>query len=303
MALADSVPDGALTLRVTDLTSVPEAPRPDSFYRHSPDIKSSIRDLWDKRHIVATLAERDLRAQYKEAALGFLWAILVPLSYLGVLTVIFSRVKAFKVPGPPVPFILYAYTGLICWQFFTNALGRGSSSILGNKQLLNKVYFPRECFPISVIIGQIVNSSAAILPLGVLMAIKGFPPKVEGLWVPLFLLIELVFVTGVIMGVSALIMNVRDLLQVVPVVTGFGMFASPVIWPFSKIVHAGHGIAQVYSFVNPMGPVLDNVKRTLLQGLAPDWPFVLIGAVSACGYLIVGYRLFKRLEVDFADIA
>jgi lipopolysaccharide transport system permease protein len=278
-------------------------------------MRQSVRDLWEKRQIVRTLAERDLRATYKEAGLGFLWAILVPLAYLAILTIIFSRVKPFKVPG--VPYILYVYTGLICWQFFTNSLGRGSSSILGNKQLLNKVYFPRECFPISVIVGQIVNSSAAILPLGVLMAIKGFPPKAEGLWVPVFLAIELVFATGVIMGVAALIMNVRDLLQVIPVVTTFGMFFSPVIWPFKNIpssIHLGHAVhhhypftipfvKQVYSFINPMGPVLDNVKRTLLLGQSPAWPYVLIAAISACGYLFVGYRVFKRLEVDFADIA
>ena len=315
MALADSAPDGALSLRVTDLATLPAAPDPGTFYRHTPNIRRSVRDLWEKRHIVRTLAERDLRATYKEAGLGFLWAILVPLSYLAILTIIFSRVKAFKVTG--VPYFIYAYTGLICWQFFTNALGRGSSSILGNKQLLNKVYFPRECFPISVIVGQIVNSSAAILPLGIIMAIKGFPPKMEGLWVPLFLTIELVFATGVVMGVAALIMNVRDLLQVIPVVTTFGMFFSPVIWPFKKIPvsigigHKFHGhyhhsipfVRQIYSFINPMGPVLDNVKRTLLLGQSPDWQFVLIAAISACGYLAAGYRLFKRLEVDFADIA
>ena len=298
MALADSLPDGALELRVTDLASLPEGPHPNSYYRHTPDMRRSVRDLWDKRNIVRTLAERDLRATYKEAGLGFLWAILVPLSYLAILTIIFSRVKPFKTPG--VPYILYVYTGLICWQFFTNALGRGSSSILGNKNLLNKVYFPRECFPISVIAGQIVNSSAAILPLGVLMAIKGYPPKIEGLWVPLFLAIELVFATGVIMGVAALVMNVRDLLQVIPVVTTFGMFFSPVIWPFKNVPAS---VRPIYSFINPMGPVLDNVKRTLLLGQSPAWPYVLIAAVSACGYLFVGYRVFKRLEVDFADIA
>jgi ABC-2 type transport system permease protein/lipopolysaccharide transport system permease protein len=295
---AESLSRPPLTLRVYDVSEVPAEPDPSTMHRHRWRPLPALRNLWARREIVFTLAERDIRASYKETALGVAWAVLTPLATLIVMVLVFKRVKAFNDGG--VPYALFAYLGLLPWQYFSSSLSSGANSLLSNKALLSKVHFPRECFPLAQLLEAALNTLLATSVLVVLFLINHFTPHIESLWVPLFLVIELLFCAGVVLAASALLVHVRDLVQLLPVIVSLGLFATPVIWPFDKI---SPGFQALYSVFNPLGPVIDNIRRTVLHGQAPTWGLLGIATASALAYLVGGYAIFKRLEAELADIA
>ncbi len=277
---------------------MPAEPPDDIVYHHRATLKGSLTELWASRDIVFTLAERDFRAQYKQATLGILWALLAPLAMLAIFTIIFSRTKVYGIPG--IPYAIFAYVGILCWTFFAQSLGTGGVSLLSNNALLSKTQFPRECFPLETILVTAINTVLSWIPLVLLFIFYGFAPAPQTVWVPLLMLIELIFTIGVTVGISAMIIQMRDLGQVLPIVISLGLFATPVIWQFDEIPP---GWRFVYGFINPIGPVIDDARRTMLLGLNPAWGPLLAATLGSLFWLALGYRLFKRYEVNFADIA
>jgi lipopolysaccharide transport system permease protein len=294
-------------LRIFDSSNLPDNPPIESFYRHRVPLVRGLRQTWKNREVMWALAERDIRASYKQAALGMGWALLSPVIQIVLFSLLFSHIKAFKVPG--VPYAIYAYTGLLCWSYFAGSLSAGGNSIIGSIALLNKTQFPRECFPLAQMLEQSLYTIIGLVPLAILMLAKGFTPHWQVVWVPVFVAIELVFASGLTLLFAASVVYVRDLSQVTSIITSLGLFATPVIWPFVKISNVTFGplhhvdLRPYYSFFNPLAPVMDSARRTFLQGLQPDWSWLGIGAVSAALYFVIGYTVFKRLEVGFADIS
>lgn len=304
MALA-TPPEGGMSAASGSMGSgagsvIPDEPPSHLIYRHEARLKTSLRDLWDSRDITYTLAERDIRAQYKQATLGLLWALIAPLAMLGVFILVFSKTKAADLP-PGVPYSIFAYIGILCWTFFAQSVGTGGTALLLNHDLMSKTQFPRECFPLETILVTAVNTLLAWIPLVLLFALYRIVPKPATLWVvPLMILIELLFTVGVTLGISALIIQMRDLAQVLPMIIQLGLFATPVIWQFSIIAMPWR---MVYAFFNPLGPVIDDARRAMLLGGHPQWAPLLAAIAGTAFYLAAGYRLFKRFEVNFADIA
>jgi lipopolysaccharide transport system permease protein len=286
------------TLAVFDPADIPAEPEQDEYYRHSVAVMLALRNLWKRRDMVVALAERDIRASYKQAVLGIGWALISPVIQVVIFTVIFTKVKLFHVAH--IPYALYSYVGILCWSSFSGSLSSGGGSLISNMSLLQKTHFPRECFPLSQILEQTVYTTIALLPLGILFVYYGYTPRVETVYVPIFIVIEVVFTAGVVLAMAAMIVYLRDLIQVMGLIITVGLYASPVVWPFSEIPHA---LQPVYAFINPLGPVIDNFRRTMLLGQQPHWSLLGIAAVSAVIYFFVGYRIFKRLEVSFADIS
>ena len=305
-------------LRVTDMSAIQAEPPDELWYHHKVRFVDSVKLLWDHREIMYTLAERDFRAQYKQATLGVLWAVLSPVATLVIMVVVFSRVKAFPTQG--IPYALYAFVGILCWSFFASSLGTGGNSLLTNKALLAKTQFPRECFPLETMLVNALNTVLSFIPLALLFVVFGRAPAIATVWVPLFMVIEVIFAAGVTLAVSSLIIQMRDLQQVLPIIISLGIFITPVIWPFTLIptnyhlfggsmVH-GHWVGGfsvnlqvVYGLINPLGPVIASVRQTMLLGTNPSWAPLLAAAIGAVLYLGFGYRIFKRFEVNFADIA
>jgi ABC-type polysaccharide/polyol phosphate export permease len=319
--LAVDQPDRGRKLVVTDLASIPAEPSEDILYTHKVSALASARNLWAHREIMYTLAERDFRVQYKQAALGLAWAVLSPVATLLIFVMVFSNtaVKA-AFPTQGIPYALYAFVGILCWSFFSQALGNGGTSLLTNKALLAKTQFPRECFPLETMLVTALNTVISWIPLALLFVIFGRAPKLATIWVPLFMVVEVVFAAGITLAVSSLIIQMRDLQQVLPIIVSLGIFITPVIWPFAWVpVHYhlfggtevnGHWIGgvwvnlqAVYGFFNPLGPIINSVRQTMLLGHNPSlWPLTT-ATIGAFCYLVFGYRIFKRLEVNFADIA
>jgi ABC-type polysaccharide/polyol phosphate export permease len=180
-------------------------------------------------------------------------------------------------------------------------------------------------------LGNALSTVLSWIPLTILFVIFGRAPRLATLWVPLFMIIEVVFAAGMTLAISSLIIQMRDLVQVLPIILSLGIFLTPVIWPFSyiptsyrlfggtyvKAVRLGHHVVikahwvggfhvnlqAIYGFFNPLGPVIASVRTTMLLGHNPSWIPLFAAILGSAMYLVVGYRLFKRFEVNFADIA
>ena len=300
------------------MSTIGDSPPADLWYKRRVKMWDEAKLLWNHREIVYTLAERDFRAQYKQATLGMLWAVLSPVATLIALVIVFSKVHLFQIPG--VPYGLYVYTGVLCWSYFAGAVGSGGGALLGNKGLMAKTQFPRECFPLETTLTTALNTVLSWSVLVILFVIYGYAPRWAIVWTPLFMLVEVVFAAGVTLGISSMIIQMRDLAQVLPIILSLGIFATPVIWPFTTSpatttspvaicsITTGIGgfyinLQVVYGFINPLGPVINNVRETMLLGRLPTTGPLVAAAVGALCYLFFGYRIFKRLEVNFADVA
>ncbi|HMK63932.1 MAG TPA: ABC transporter permease [Acidimicrobiales bacterium] len=312
-AIAEPVSGATAALEITDISAVPDSPPAELFYSHRPHLLRSARAAWERRDVMYTLAERDIRAQYKQAVLGLSWSVFTPLLSLVIFTILFHHVSSLqlKIPGTDrdVPYALATFTGMWGWSFFSGAINGGSNSLLANKVLMMKTHFPRECFPVSQILESAFTSTIAIAPFIVLMGIFTYAPKMATLWVPLYIMVEIPFILGVVLLVSAVIVQARDLQQVMGIMVQFAMFASPIIWQFPELRHIHipgipgiHNFQIAYSAINPLGPVLGAMKGSILLGQGPPWELLGIATCSSLFYLVIGYTVFKRLEVNFADL-
>jgi ABC-type polysaccharide/polyol phosphate export permease len=283
---------------MTAASSRATEPPADILFRLKVRLVPAIREVWQRRELVRTLAERDLRVRYKQAVLGVAWSILTPLALMIVFTVFFQRVA--KVDTGGAPYALFTYLGLLPWTFFSTSVSQGGQSLVVNNQLVNKVYCPREVFPLASMAVAAVDTALATLVLGLLFVVTGFMPKLTTVWVPVLLAVQVAFTFGVTLVLSAVLVFLRDLRHVLPIILQLGLFATPVAYGMDVIPS---NLQVPYSMVNPLAPVIDSYRRTVLLGLPPDWHLVLPGAAAALVLLAVGYVSFKRLEPGFADYA
>lgn len=286
------------TSNATAGAGVLEEPPAEIRYRRVVHPGAALRELFRSRELVFTLAEREIRARYKQSSLGMSWSVLTPVLLMIVFTLFFRRVAEVDTGG--APYAIFSYIGLLPWTFFSSSVSNGGQSLVINANLLNKVYCPREVFPLSSIGVAGIDGVISTLVLGVLFLIYGVMPEPQTAWVPLLLAVQLAFTTGVTLIISAVLVYLRDLRQALPMVLQLGLFASPVAYGVEAIPES---YRFLYAVVNPLGPVIDGYRRTVLEGRSPDWGFLAPAAVSAFVVLLAGYLIFKRLETRFADVA
>ena len=273
-------------------------PSADLRFRRRVRLTSAVRELWRARELVRTLAERELRARYKQALLGFAWAVVTPIVMVVVFTLFFQRVANVDTGG--APYSLFAYLGLLPWTFFSSSVTMGGQSLLMNALLLNKVYCPREVFPLASVTVAGIDSITATSALLILFLVTGFAPKPTTIWIPLPILVQVAFTLGTTLVISALILYLRDVRHALPIILQLGLFVTPVAYGIEVVPAA---LRPLYVAVNPMAAVIDSYRRTVLWGEPPPWNLLAIAATTSFLLLIVGYMLFKRLETGFADVA
>jgi ABC-type polysaccharide/polyol phosphate export permease len=247
---------------------------------------------------VRTLAERELRARYSQAVLGFAWALLTPLALMVVFTLFFNRVARVDTGGSP--YALYAYLGLLPWTFFSSSVSLGGQSLVANLSLLNKVYCPREVFPLASVLVAGLDMVISTGVLIVLFLLYGTMPEATSvLIVPLFF-VQVAFTLGVAFIISSIVIYLRDLRHVLPIALQLGLFATPVAYGIDVVPTS---MRPLYALLNPLAPVIDGYRRAILLGKSPSWGLVGLGAVTAVIALLGGYVAFKKLEPGMADVA
>ncbi|MBN1460297.1 MAG: ABC transporter permease [Armatimonadetes bacterium] len=258
----------------------------------------NLRELWSYRELLYFLTWRDVLVRYKQAVLGVAWAILQPVLTMIVFTVVFNRVLGVKSSDPKLPYEVFSFAGLLPWNFFSGALSRSGVSLVGNANLLTKVYFPRLVIPISAVLAGLVDFVISFVVLLILMAVYGIFPSWEIVFLPLFLILTIITALGVSLWLSALNVLYRDVQHVIPFLVQLWMFVSPIIYSISSIPE---GPLRVVYSLNPMTGVIGGFRWALLgQQFPGGYIWISIGAVVVL--FVGGLFYFKRMERVFADV-
>lgn len=255
-----------------------------------------LRDLFGYAELLYFLTWRDIKVRYKQASLGVAWAILQPVLTMIVFSVVFGRLAGLPSDGTPYP--VFSLAALLPWQLFAGSLQRAGTSLVGNANLITKVYFPRLIIPLAAVAACLFDFVIALAVLAALMAWYGIRLTPAILTLPLFVLAALLAALAVSLWLSALNVKYRDVQHALPFIVQLWMFASPVAYSSSLI--PGGFWSIVYS-VNPMAGVIQGFRWALLNGPAPGLPFVI--SMLACVFLLIsGLLYFKRTERYFADV-
>jgi len=280
-----------------DPETIPEEPPAELRYRRNLGLGTAFAVLWHTRDLIRTLAERDIRARYKQAVLGFAWAIVNPLVLVIAFSILFNRVTKLATGG--IPYALFSYVGLLAWNFFQSATTSSTNSLISNLSLLNKMQCPRETFPLAAIAGSMLDGIIAVAILPILLAIYGYAPKSTTPLSLLALPALLLFTTGVGLAVSCVVVYLRDLRHGVPILLQLGLFATPIAYGVRNLPLEWR---PVMLLGNPLATVIETFRDTILIGRAPSWGY-LAGATAVAAAVFLGaFWLFKRLETGIADV-
>jgi lipopolysaccharide transport system permease protein len=260
-------------------------------------ISLDLGSVWAYRELLYFLTWREVKVRYKQTAIGAAWALIQPLLTMLVFSLFFGRLA--KMPSDGIPYPVFALAGLVPWTFFANGLAQSSNSLVGNVNLITKVYFPRLAIPISAILSGLVDFAVAFSLLAAAMVFYGVGITWKVLLLPVLVLLAVTTALGVGLWLSALSVEYRDVRYVVPFLAQFWMFATPIAYPSSLLSEPWR---TVYG-LNPMVGVVEGFRWALLRsGRAPGLMF-LVSAVASAIILLSGAFYFRRMEKTFADRA
>jgi lipopolysaccharide transport system permease protein len=259
-------------------------------------MRTHLAEFWEHKDLTLSFAVRDIKARYKQTALGAAWAVLQPFSLMVVFTLVFSRFA--QVPSDGVPYPIFSYSGLIFWTFFATAVSQGTAAIVANSNLVRKIYFPRETLLVSIVLAAGLDLAIAGVIFGVMMGYYQISVPATVLWVPVLLTVQTLFALAVVCFTSAIHVALRDIGHGIPLLLQLWMFATPVAYPLTVVPAR---LLPIYQ-LNPMTPIIDGYRRVILHGQPPDLPALATATVITLLLLAVGYVFFKRAEGTFADV-
>ncbi len=256
----------------------------------------NLGDLWRYRELLFMLAQRDIKLRYKQTALGLIWVILQPLVASVIFAVVFGRLARLESDG--MPYLLFAFTGLVGWNYFSDSVNRGGNSLVGQANLITKVYFPRLLIPLSSTVAVLVDLGVSLVALTLLMVIYRVLPTWQLLTLPFFLLLILLLAAGVSFWLSALGVYYRDFVFAMPFVIQVWMYASPVVFATSIIPVPWRPLFAL----NPMVGALEGLRWAILGTNTLTWEIVAVSVVTTLLLFFSGLFFFRRVERTFADV-
>ncbi len=255
-------------------------------------IPLNLRDLWQYRDLFYILTMRDIKVRYKQTLLGAAWAIIQPLFTMLIFTLFFGRLA--QMPSDGIPYPLFAYAGLLPWTFFSNAVTNSGNSLVGNSNLITKIYFPRMIIPMAAVASGLLDFVIAFGLLVVLMFYYGAGLSINILMLPLLLVLTSLLAIGVGMWMSALNVKYRDIRYALPFLIQLGMFASGIITP----------IPENWRWIRIVNPIAGLIEafRSSFFGKPFDWVSLSAAAVLTLAILFYAAFNFRRMEKSFADL-
>ncbi|HEY8501097.1 MAG TPA: ABC transporter permease [Solirubrobacterales bacterium] len=286
------------TLAAPTTEEVPASPPPETIRLQPTRGFSRVlapRELWRYRDLAGQIALRDITIRYRQTALGGAWAVLQPIGFMVVFSLIFGNVAGISSNGLPYP--LFSLAALVPWVFFSNALLLGSDSLVSNSALVSKIYFPRIFMPMGEIVAGFVDLAISLVILLIIVLAWGYAPSVAILTLPLLVAIATAAALGVTAALSAINVRYRDVRYVVPFAIQMWLFATPIVYPSSQLDEPW----RTLSAINPMVGVVEGFRwATLGTGAAP-WDLIGISAAAAAVVFLAGLAYFDRVERAFAD--
>ncbi|MGI9067163.1 MAG: ABC transporter permease [Pyrinomonadaceae bacterium] len=259
------------------------------------DFGLHLRELWAYRELLYFLTWRDIKIRYKQTLLGATWAIIQPLFAMLLFTLFFGKLAG--IPSDGVAYPLFAYAGLLPWTFFANAVTNSGNSLIGNTNLITKVYFPRVIIPAAAVGAGLLDFAIAFVLLIPLFIYYEIELTWSLLMLPVFLVLATLLALGVGMLMSALNVRYRDVRYALPFLIQLWLFASPVIYPSSIMPERWRWVL----LLNPMTGIIEGFRESLF-GKIFDWPAIIASTVMTLFIVTVSTFVFRRVEDTFADI-
>jgi len=255
-----------------------------------------LKNLYNNKELLFQLTLRQIKSRYKQSVLGISWAILKPIGMMVVFTVIFS--KFMKVPSDGIPYPIFSYCALLPWTFFSASLSSGINSMTSNTSLIQQIYFPRIIFPLSAVMSSFVDFTiASVIFIGLMIFYKVQITIYVFLLIPILLLQIVLTIPICILG-SALNVFYRDVGQALVFITQLWMYACPIVYPISVVPEK---YRMLYA-LNPMSGIIDSYRKVIIQGIAPNWEYLLISFVVTVLVFFSFFMVFNKLEMKLADI-
>ncbi len=252
--------------------------------------------VYQHRDLLLAWIARTIRARYKQSLLGGLWAVIQPATAAVIFSVIFTYFVPIDTEG--VPYLLFSYTAMVPWTLLTTSITDMVDSLVINMNLISKIYFPREVLPIAAMLARLLDFGIAFLVLTILLLLFQVPLRPTLLlFLPMVLVVQLMLILGVGLIGSALNVFYRDIRHVVALTLQIWLYASPIIYPVNRVPES---LRTLY-FLNPMAGIVESYRDILLYQRMPGG-YLLAAAAVAMIIVVIGYALFKRLELQFADV-
>ena len=255
----------------------------------------TLKEIWEYRTMIRSLVHKDLRGRYQASALGFLWTFIVPLCQLLVYTVVFSMILRSTVEK----FYLYLFVALIPWNFFASCLTGGSSCVIQQQSLVNKIYFPREVIPIAYVTGAFVNMLYCEIVVFAVALLSGVQFSPLGLLcLPAVMAVEYILALGITMIMSAVDVYFRDLEHILGIISMAWMFMTPIMYDLSIVPEKLQPVFQL----NPMTGIVTAYRDILYAGGVPKAATLAVPAGMGVLFLLLGFAVFGRLKRRFSEV-
>lgn len=253
-------------------------------------------ELYQYREMIHSMINRELKGRYKGSVLGVLWSFLNPLLQMLVYTVVFSFIMRNGIED----YYLFLIVALIPWIFFSSSVTIGAACIRAQKEMVNKIYFPREILPISVVTSQLINMLYAFLVIFAILLISGKGINLYAfLYLPLIILIEYFFALGLTFLISALTVYFRDLEYIISILVMAWQFLSPVMYGIDMVPE---GLYRRIFELNPMTPIIINYREVLYYKIEPNGRYLVMGIVYALVFLLIGFGVFRKMQKRFSEV-
>jgi len=255
----------------------------------------NLRDLWVYRDVLYFLMWRDIKVRYKQTLLGVAWALIQPLLTMLIFSLFFGKLAA--IPSDGIAYPLFAYSGLVPWTFFANAVSSGGNSLIGNPSLITKVYFPRMLIPCAAVGAGLMDFAITFAFLLILMSLYGVAATWSLLMVPVLIILTTLLALGLSLWLAALNVRYRDVRYALPFLIQLGMFATPIIYPASLVPAEWRWVLAL----NPLAGLVEGYRSALL-GREWHWlVFWISSGVTLVSFVVSAY-VFRRMEKSFADV-
>lgn len=254
-----------------------------------------IAQVWRFRDLMLAFASRDIKLRYRQTALGAIWVIVQPLIAAGIFSLVFGKIA--KIDSGGVPYFIVAYVGMLGWNVFGSTLLKTSGCLVQNAGLISKIFFPRLVLPVSTIFSTLLDFAIALAALAVMLVFYKIPVSAAILLLPAWVLVILMLATGCGIFASALMVSYRDVQHILPVLTQFLLYASPVGYPISAVPDK----YRLLFDLNPLTGVLEAFRWSLCGGTV-EWRSVVYSAVASVAALFAGAFFFQRMERQFVDV-
>lgn len=259
-------------------------------------IDLELRELWAYRELLYFLVLRELKVRYKQAAIGAAWALIQPIIAVAIFSIIFGHFA--KMPSDGVPYVVFAFTAVLPWTYFSEAVRRSSTGLVSDSELIRKIYFPRLILPLALVAAPLVDFAAGFLVLSVLLASSHLVPTIYVVLLPAFVLFASALALSIGLWLGPLSVRFRDVIQAMPFLLQVWLYASPVAYPASIVPEKWR---LLYS-LNPMVGVIEGFRWVLLRSSHPDLRAMAISGGFIAVSLLGGLVYFKRMERSFADV-